>query len=171
MKTASLAVALSAAALCAWGTWDQLATRHEPVRLLARPATGLAPVPAVGAAALPHVGEGSLVLFERDASGALRIGRHTRERLEELARSLPYDLSHAEWQAIDEFAAAGLDEPAASQARRIVREHLAARQAPSPGRAAPATAHPEPMTESLLALRPTPPPEQAVMRFPGMGDE
>lgn len=131
-------------------------------------ASPLAPVPRLGERSSNGVfgiGPGGELLFDQRAAG----------QLDALAQSLPRDLSEDELLAIDEFAAAGLQEPAASEARRIVRDYLARRGIGIVAIAAPpaqaATPVPDLMPPSLLASRPPVPEGDGVLRYPGMGDE
>jgi hypothetical protein len=111
-------------------------------------------------------------LFALGPQGELLSDSRTADQLDALAQSLPRDLNDDELLALDEFAAAGLQEPEAGEARRIVRDYLArhgigiAAVAPPP-----VTPVPEMLPDALLALRPPQPEGDGVLRFPGMGDE
>lgn len=130
--------------------------------------------PLAGQADAGEGGRTANGLFGLGRRGELIVDARTLDQLNALAQSLPRDLTEAELRAVDEFSAAGLDEPAAGRARSLVRAHLTAQGiglAP-PAAHTVATPVPEVMPESLLALRPPLPASDGTpVHFPGMGDE
>lgn len=174
-RTCSRLLLVAAAAGLAWWTWPAAVSTDA-----APPASG-APAASSHAAGFASplapsapaaAGRSANDLFALGAQGELIFDQRSAERLDALAQSLPRDLSEDELVAIDEYAAAGLEEPAAGEARRVVRDYLARRGigiaaiAPPPVHAVP-----EVMPDALLAARPPQPEGDGMVRYPGMGDE
>lgn len=170
-------VAALALAAAVWWIYPQ------PLASVAVPAPALAATvstPLAFPIAAASSGQDSVNnLFTSDRHGELIFTLRTEERLQALALSVPRDLTPTEVQAIDDFASAGLPEPAASQARRIVFARLERRgtaTAMETETASPiANPIPEILPEALRAARPPPPPPHldanGAQRFPGMGDD